>query len=174
LKEKRIVLFTGDGKGKTTAALGMALRAIGHGMNVHVFEFVKKNDRTGELKVLSEMPGVKIEQCGLGFIPEPSDSRFADHCQNAEVAFDRAVSVLNDPSVDIVILDEICVAVAKELLSVHRVCNEIRNVSEPKIIAMTGRSASQEIIDLADTVTEMRCIKHGYNKGIKAQEGVEF
>lgn len=170
----RILLFTGDGKGKTTAALGMAIRALGHNLPTLIIQFVKCNDSTGEYSVFSRLPGVEIRQTGLGFVPPRSSPQFADHQQAARQALDAAAQALAAGKYRLVILDEICMAVAKDLLEEETVIHAVQQASSDTIVVLTGRGATQKLIDLADTVTEMRCVKHAYQQGRKAQEGVEL
>ena len=176
----RILLFTGDGKGKTTAALGMAIRALGHNLPTLIIQFIKCADATGdgrstgEYSVFSRLPGVEIRQTGLGFVPPRSSPQFADHRQAARHALDAAAQALAAGKYRVVILDEICTAVAKELLEAEAIVRTVKQAAIDAIVVLTGREAAQKLIDLADTVTEMRCVKHGYQQGRKAQEGVEF
>ncbi|MFA5042994.1 MAG: cob(I)yrinic acid a,c-diamide adenosyltransferase [Kiritimatiellia bacterium] len=170
----RILLFTGDGKGKTTAALGIALRALGHNLPTLIVQFIKCDDSTGEYSVFRRFPCVEIRQSGLGFLPPPSSSKFAAHQQAAHQALDAASRALVEGKYRVVILDEICVAVAKNLVDEEDVIRAIKRAPHGAIVVLTGREASQKLIDLADTVTEMRCLKHAYRQGRQAQEGVEF
>ncbi|MFH1970187.1 MAG: cob(I)yrinic acid a,c-diamide adenosyltransferase [Verrucomicrobiota bacterium] len=176
----RILLFTGDGKGKTTAALGMAIRALGHNLPTLIIQFIKCNDSTGngrstgEYSVFSRLPGVEIRQTGLGFVPPRSSPKFADHQQAARQALDVVAKALAAGQYRLVILDEICTAVAKNLLTEAAVVRTVKQAPSDAIVVLTGRGAGKGLIGLADTVTEMRCVKHGYQQGRKAQEGVEF
>jgi cob(I)alamin adenosyltransferase len=176
----RILLFTGDGKGKTTAALGMAIRAVGHNLPTLIIQFIKcaastsDGRSTGEYSMFSRMPGVEIRQTGLGFVPPRSSPRFADHQRAARQALDAAAQALTAGNYRVVILDEICTAVAKDLLEEEAVVRTVKQAAIDAIVVLTGRGATQKLIDLADTVTEMRCLKHAYQQGRKAQEGVEF
>ena len=170
----RIIINTGDGKGKTTAALGLALRAFGHGMKVMIVQFVKADKKTGELAAAARMPGVEILQTGLGFVPKPDSPDYEKHRQYAEEGLRLAGRALSGDAYDVVILDEICTALALGLLNEDDVVAALKAAPEASIIVLTGRSATKELIDLADTVTEMCCIKHGFNAGIPAEEGVEW
>ena len=172
--EPRILVFTGDGKGKTTAALGMALRAAGHKMPVLIIQFIKADDSTGELAALKSLPGVEIRQVGLGFVPRADSPAFAGHRQAAVRGLETAAAALAAGVHRMIILDEICTAVTKDLLAEEAVVAAMKQAPPATIVVLTGRHASKGLIDLADTVTEMRCIKHGYQQGRKAQEGVEF
>jgi cob(I)alamin adenosyltransferase len=172
--KNRILIFTGDGKGKTTSALGMAIRAHGHGIPVAIVQFVKSDIETGEYMALKKMKDVEIVTTGIGFVPRPTDPRFADHVKAAKDGLHRAGEFLHSRDFGLVILDEICVAVSLNLLAEESVLDLIHQATPGMTIVMTGRGASQGLIDAADTVSEITVIKHGYDKGIKAQRGVEF
>jgi cob(I)alamin adenosyltransferase len=169
----RILLFTGDGKGKTTAALGMALRASGHGMRILFIQFVKSDPETGEMAAFANLPGATIVQTGRGFIPKPSNPKFAEHRHAAEEGLKLAEEALRSGRYDIVCLDEVAYAVSWKLLSEEAVIHAMRNAYPGTIIVLTGRNATDGLIELADTVTEMRKIKHGLETGWTAQKGVE-
>jgi cob(I)alamin adenosyltransferase len=170
----RILLFTGDGKGKTTAGLGMAIRACGHRHKVLIIQFVKSDASTGEIAGLKHLPGVDIEQTGLGFIPPETDDAFAGHCRAAESGLKHAAQAVSSGRYNLVVLDEICLAVSRHLLREEAVMEMLKKAGPDTCIVMTGRGASPGLIDLADTVTEMLLVKHGLTAGIKAQEGVEY
>lgn len=176
----RILLFTGDGKGKTTAALGMAIRALGHNLPTLIIQFIKCDNSigngrpAGEYSMFSRLPGVEIRTTGLGFVPPPSSPQFADHQRAARQALDAAERALTAGKYRLVVLDEICTAVAKNLLTEEAVIRMVKQASGGTIVVLTGRGAGNGLIGLADTVTEMRCVKHAYQQGRKAQEGVEF
>lgn len=173
-KEPRILVFTGAGKGKTTAALGMALRAAGHKMPTLIIQFIKADDSTGELAALRALPGVEVRQTGRGFVPRPDSPAFAEHKNAAVRGLETAAAALATGAYRMIVLDEICTAVAKNLLAEESVVAAVKQAPPGSIVVLTGRHASLGLIDLADTVTEMRCIKHGHQQGRKAQEGVEF
>ncbi len=170
----RIIINTGDGKGKTTAALGLALRALGHGKRVVIIQFVKADKKTGELAAFAKMPGVEIIQTGRGFVPRPDSPAYGKHRRGAEEGLDLARQALSGGAYDVVILDEICTALALGLLNEDDVITALKAAPEELIIVLTGRSATEKLIDLADTVTEMRSIKHGFKAGMPAQEGAEW
>ena len=172
--KRRLLLFTGDGKGKTTAALGMVLRAAGHGQRALVVQFLKADTRTGERTALPHLPGVKFVQMGCGFVPPEQSAAFAEHRHTAEAALAFATQELTSGAWDLIMLDEICGAVASHLLREEAVLELLRLPTSTAVLVLTGRSATPLVIEAADTVTEMRCIKHGYTTGIKAQPGVEF
>lgn len=168
----RVLIFTGDGKGKTTAALGMAMRASGHGMQARIIQFIKSNSRTGELAAAQYLPGVEIVQTGLGFVPKPGDPRRAEHVRQAQEGLRLAVDTVASGKYDLVILDEICTAIDRNLVDETRVVELMREARG--CLVLTGRGARAGLMEHADTVTEMNCLKHGYRSGVKAQKGVEF
>jgi cob(I)alamin adenosyltransferase len=167
----RVLLFTGEGKGKTTAAFGMALRASGHGLRTFIGQFVKTRS-TGELQV--DLPGVEVSPTGLGFVPDRSDPRYGDHRAAAQEGLRQAAEAMAGGKYDLVVLDEVCVAVAEGLLDEDDVCHAVRQAAADCTVVMTGRGAVPALIDLADTVTDMRRVKHAFDYGVKAQKGVEF
>lgn len=173
----RVLLFTGDGKGKTTAAMGMVLRAAGHGHAVRVVQFIKSDGRTGELAAAKTLKGVEIIQTGRGFVPSPGAPAFSVHARAAVEGMAKAEEAAAG-DVRLLVLDEVCTAVAKGLLSEASVLDLLRRIEETRqtdlTLVLTGRGATAGLIARADTVTEMRCVKHGYTAGWKAQTGVEF
>jgi len=171
--KKRILLFTGDGKGKTTAALGMALRASGHGLKILILQFVKSDASTGEMDACRHISGMVLEQTGRGFVPVPSEPEYQKHVDAARNGLARAEAALASGDYDMVILDEICMAVVKGLLSEEDVLAVLRKAVSPICVVLTGRGATEGLVAAADTVTEMRLVKHGLANGIIAQPGVE-
>lgn len=175
MREKsRVLIFTGDGKGKTTAALGMALRASGHGLRTLILQFIKANPSTGELIALQHLPGVEILQMGRGFTPPAEDPAFSEHRKSAQDALQTALKTLQSKRYDLIILDEICTAVAKGLLDEDQVLEFINQGNENSCIVLTGRGATDRLISKADTVTKMCWLKHGLQEGWPAQKGVEY
>ena len=170
----RILVFTGDGKGKTTAAMGMALRAAGHGIPTRILQFLKADDSTGEITALKAFPHVEIQQVGKGFVPKPNHPRFACHRTAAEHGLEIATDIMQNGAYHLVVLDEICTAVSLGLLTESAVIELLQQAHGKMVIALTGRGATPALLDLADTVTEMKCIKHGMDAGIKAQKGCEY
>lgn len=170
-----IMINTGNGKGKTTAALGMALRAWGQGMKVLVIQFIKGNWKYGELKAAEKMaPNFVIRQMGEGFVKNEKSDTSADHQGAASEALQAAKAAITSGQWDMIILDEINYAVKFGLVTVQE-CLELLDL-KPELmhLVLTGRDVREEIVDKADLVTEMREIKHPYKQGIKAQKGVEF
>lgn len=167
------IVFTGAGKGKTTAALGMAMRCVGHGMKVAVVQFIKGAIDTAEERVLKSFGEfVTFLRMGEGYTWETQDrerdTRFAQQ------AWTKASEFLRNPEYGMVILDELNIAVQHEYVGVNQVLDVIQNRPPMQHVVMTGRGAKPEIMDAADLVSEMKMIKHPFRKGIKAQKGVEF
>jgi cob(I)alamin adenosyltransferase len=173
-RKNRVLIFTGDGKGKTTAALGMALRASGHGMRTFFLQFMKANEAVGELIALKYLPGVEAIQMGRGFVPHATDPAFSEHRQAAAHALKKAAEALRSKNYDLIILDEICTAMNKGLITEDQISELIEGSGEVPCLVLTGRGASNRLIAEADTVTEMRNLKHGLREGIPAQKGVEY
>jgi cob(I)alamin adenosyltransferase len=169
----RILIITGNGKGKTTAALGMVLRAHGHGIPVRVIQFVKSDRETGEFAVLTRLD-IEIIVTGLGFVPRPTDPRFADHCRAAQEGLGIAAEATRSGRYGMVVLDEICTAVALQLLPEESVLRVLRDAAPGCILVLTGRGATERLVGAADTVSEIHSVKHGFDQGRKAQKGVEF
>lgn len=169
----RILLFTGDGKGKTTAALGMALRAAGHGRRSCVVQFVKADATVGELHAADSIELIQIVQSGLGFLPPPSDPRFAVHRRAAQEGLRRAAQIIAEGDYSLLILDELCLAVARGLVEEQQVAELLALARPGMCIVLTGRDAPPGLVALADTVTEMRCVKHAFRQGRAPEEGVE-
>jgi cob(I)alamin adenosyltransferase len=170
----RILIFTGDGKGKTTAALGMALRAYGHGIPIALVQFVKSDTATGEFNALGRMAGIEIRVAGLGFVPPETDPGFAAHRRAAGEGLGIAGEQASSGRYGLVILDEICYAVARHLLEEEAVLGLIREAAPGVTLVLTGRGATEGLIAAADTVSEIRAVKHGFDAGRKAQKGVEY
>jgi cob(I)alamin adenosyltransferase len=170
----RILLFTGDGKGKTTAALGMALRASGHGLSVGMVQFVKGDSSVGELAATREFPRIKIVQAGLGFLPPAGDPRLAGHHAAARQGLRLAAEMIAGGQFDMLILDEICLAVARGLLEEGEVEEVLQSARPEMCLVLTGRQATPGLVALCDTVTEMRCVKHALAAGRAAEKGVEL
>lgn len=171
---RRLLVFTGDGKGKTTAAMGMALRSLGHGHRVSIFQFLKNDSTTGEIASCSNFAGIEIVQVGLGFVPSPHHPLYHRHKEAAETGLLRATLALKNPNLHLVILDEICGAVSLGLLELEKVITAIEQSHPQLCLVLTGRNASPQLIEMADTVTEMTCIKHAMEQKRAAEKGVEW
>lgn len=169
----RILLLTGDGKGKTTAALGLAIRALGHGLRVCISQFLKKDAEVGEYRFLSSLPSITIRQWGRGYLPSPDHPSWKEHCQAAEEGWEWTEKALLSREYDLYLLDELALALSKGLLSGERVFRALSTLSPEAIVVITGRSAPPCLYEWADTVTEMRDVKHAFEKGLPPQRGVE-
>lgn len=171
-----VIVYTGDGKGKTTASLGMCIRAAGHKKKIKIIQFIKGTWHYGELdgiKLLSDY--VELEQMGKGFVGIIDDKEdISTHIQAAEKAFERSREEMLSGKYDILILDELNVALKLNLLKVEAVLDLIKDKPEKLHLVITGRDAHEKVIELANLVTEMREIKHPFQEGILAQEGVDF
>lgn len=171
-RRKNILIFTGYGKGKSTAAFGMALRAVGHDQSVLIIQFLKQDEGVGELKGFQRL-GITVKQVGRGFVPKPDHPAYESHCSAAQEGLAVTREALNSGQYDLVVLDEICGAVAKGLLEESAVVCAIET-APPQNIVLTGRSATERLISLADTVSEIQPLKHALAEGIPARKGVEF
>ncbi|TAN58947.1 MAG: cob(I)yrinic acid a,c-diamide adenosyltransferase [Magnetospirillum sp.] len=168
-----VIVHTGPGKGKSTAAFGMAMRAIGHGMKVGIVQFIKGAWDTAERRVLEGFGDrVVFKAMGEGFTWETQDR--ARDVAAATRAWDEAAAMLADPAFAMVILDEINVALRYEYLGLDRVLAALEARPAGQHAVLTGRGAAPALIDAADLVTEMTLVKHPFRDGIKAQAGVEF
>jgi len=173
LEKGLVQIYTGNGKGKTSAAFGLALRASGRGLKVYIIQFIKGGFDYGELYSIDKLPNVTLKAFGRGkFIttkpPEQEDIKLA------EEALRLTEKVVQSGEYDVVILDEINVALNLKLISLDRVLKLIKHKPEHTELVLTGRYAPEEIIEMADLVTEMREIKHPFNKGFAARKGVEY
>ena len=165
-----IIVHTGDGKGKTTAAIGLAVRAFGAGLKVLILQFIKGRKRSGELEALKIL-GVEVKQLGLGFITKEN---FFEQKKSAQSAIKLAREEILSGTWDLIILDEINYAVKFGLLGVEEIFGLIKIRPPQMHLVFTGRDALPELIDAADLVTEMKLIKHPFQQGIAAQTGIEF
>jgi len=171
-----VIVYTGDGKGKTTASLGIALRAVGYDMKVCMIQFIKGSWFYGELKSCQLLaPNFRIIPAGKGFVGIMDDKKpISQHTNAAREAFRLSKKIISSGLYDIVILDEINYAVNLKLIGVHDVLELIRRRPIHVSIVLTGRRASRQIIDVADLVTEMRKIKHPFDKRMTARKGIDF
>jgi cob(I)alamin adenosyltransferase len=169
-----IIVHTGAGKGKSTAALGMVFRALGHKMRVGVVQFTKGAIETGEMAFARELgERVDFRVTGEGYTWE-TQNRERD-CQTALEGWRLAEQMLENPDYDLVILDELNIVLKFDYLHLEQVLDALRNKRPDLHVVITGRAAKEELIEMADLVTEMKLIKHPYRtQGIKAQKGIEF
>ncbi|NVK72530.1 MAG: cob(I)yrinic acid a,c-diamide adenosyltransferase [Oceanospirillaceae bacterium] len=166
------VLLTGNGKGKSSSALGMVARGLGHGMKVGVVQFLKGEWNTGEIDFFKRQPNVQWEIMPAGFTWE-TQNRESD-IASSEQSWEKAEAMLADPSFDLVVLDELTYLLHYEYLQEDKVVDALMNRPENQHLVVTGRGASESLVELADTVSEVKEIKHAFKRGIKAQKGLEF
>lgn len=168
-----VIVHTGTGKGKTTAALGMVVRAIGHGMKVGVVQFVKGAMTTGEAAVFAHFPEVEFKPMGEGFTWDTQD-RTRD-IATAHTAWDEVARMIADPSYDMVVADELNIVLRYDYLPVDEVLAALAAKPAATHVVITGRNAPATLIDAADLVTDMQLVKHPFREqGVKAQRGIEF
>ena len=168
-----LIVHTGKGKGKSTAAFGMVFRALGHGYKVGVVQFVKGAWSTGERDILLKFPDlVTISAMGEGFTWDVADRQ--RDIAAARSAWEAAKRLIADPSYKMVLLDELNIVLRYDYLPLEEVLETLRQKPRDTHVIVTGRNAKDELIELADLVTEMTEIKHPFRAGVKAQPGVEF
>ena len=171
--EKRgiLIVFTGNGKGKSTAAFGTATRAVGHGKTVGVAQFIKGQWDNGEYNTLHPL-GVEFHIMGTGFTWE-TQNRETD-IEAATAVWQESKRMLDDPSYDLVVLDELTYMLAYHYLDTQEVIAAVENCPVQQTVIVTGRGCHSQLLALADTVSEMRPVKHAFDSGIQAQEGVDW
>jgi cob(I)alamin adenosyltransferase len=175
LKNGLIIVLTGNGKGKTTAAMGQALRAVGHGLKVLMLQFIKGTWDYGELESIKKLdPDFKIKPLGKGFVRSKSKLSNNEAIENINQSWEQAEKEILSDIYDMVILDEINYVIDFGLLPVDKMLTLLEKKPKRLHIILTGRNAHKKVIERADLVTEMVEIKHQYSKGIKAQKGIEF
>ena len=169
-----IIVHTGKGKGKSTAAFGMAFRSIGHGHKIAVIQFVKGAWDSGEKRMLEKFPEqVTIKAMGEGFTWETQDRN--KDIANARAAWDAAKEAILDPENRFVLLDELNIVLRYDYLPIEEIVDFLSEEKpDDTHVVITGRNAKDELIEIADLVTEMTLIKHPFRSGIKAQEGIEY
>jgi cob(I)alamin adenosyltransferase len=174
LQKGLIQVYTGEGKGKTTAALGLALRAVGQGLKVVMIQFLKGNRETGELNVARSLsPKLVIKPMGRdGFVDRENPS--AEDISLAKAALSKAQSILDENGCDLLILDEVNVAVSLGLIDEGAVLNLMDGKPSKTELILTGRGAPASFTEKADLVTTMECTKHYFNQGEAARKGIEF
>ncbi len=170
-----IIVFTGKGKGKTTAAMGQALRAVGQGLRVLMLQFIKGTWNYGELKSIKRLdPDFEIRPLGKGFVRSKSKLNDKESLENIKQSWEQARNEILSDKYDMVILDEINYVIDYGLLPVEELLTLLEDKPERQHIILTGRNAHKCVVEKADLVTEMIEIKHQYSKGVKAQKGIEF
>jgi len=173
LEKGLVQVYTGNGKGKTSAAFGLALRAVGRGLKVYVIQFIKGGFDYGELYVVDKLPNLTLKPFGRGkFVtakpPEKEDVKLA------EEALSHAQEIVASSKYDVVILDEVNVALNLGLIGLEAVMKLVKNKPSHVELVLTGRYAPAQIIEIADLVTEMKEVKHPFNKGFQSRKGIEY
>ncbi len=170
-----IIVNTGPGKGKTTAAMGTGLRAVGNGMKVLMLQFLKGSWHYGELDAVKAFgDDFVMKQMGRGFVKVGGAETAAEDIQMVEEAWQESREAIMSGKWDLVILDEINYAISYDMLDPAKVVETLKQKPEQVHVILTGRNAHPTIIELADTVTEMKQVKHAYEKGVLAQRGIEY
>ncbi len=173
VKKGLIIIYTGNGKGKSTAAFGTAIRAIATGYKVAVVQFIKGQWKTAEGKFFKNLKDqCQFFEMGKGFTWDTKN--FDDDVKTAQRAWKKCCELLHDKENQLVIFDEIIYAIQYNFLEVKDVLAQLKQKPPFKHVILTGAGATKELIDIADLVTEMKCIKHPYERGIKAQAGIDF
>ncbi len=168
-----IIVHTGTGKGKSTAAFGLALRALGNGFRIGIVQFVKGKWQTGERAILAGFPDqVEMKAMGEGFTWDTQDR--ARDIAAARAAWQEAKRMIADPAYRMVILDELNIVLRYDYLPIGEVLEALAAKPKDSHVVITGRNAKPELIEVADLVTEMTLIKHPFRSGVKAQAGIEF
>lgn len=171
------IIYTGNGKGKTTAVVGLTVRAAGNRMRVFFLQFIKGQWKTGERAILQNLPGVDLEVTGRGFTIErlrnPSIP-LKDHAAAAAHGWEVAQQIVHEGAYDLVVLDELLGAIKAGLVPLEEVIELVRSKPPELHLALTGRNAPPELVKVADLVSEVQPVKHPYQRGIKAQRGIEF
>jgi cob(I)alamin adenosyltransferase len=168
-----LIVHTGKGKGKSTAAFGMVFRAIGHGFNIGIVQFVKGVWGTGERDVLEHFSDqVTVKAMGEGFTWETQDRQ--RDIAAAKGAWEEAKKMIADPEIKMVLLDELNIVLRYGYIDIDEVVAFLQNKPEDKHVIVTGRNAKDELIEIADLVTDMTQVKHPFRDGVKAQAGIEF
>lgn len=168
-----LVVNTGNGKGKSSSGFGMLARSLGHGFRCGVVQFIKGSFSTGEEAFFRRFPDeLDYHVMGEGYTWETQDK--ARDIEAAEAAWKVAADMLADTSLDFVLLDELNIALVKGYVDVAKVCEALKARPPQQHVVITGRGAPDALVELADTVTEMRLVKHAFQAGIKAQKGIEL
>ena len=168
-----VQIFTGNGKGKTSAALGIVIRALGQGLRVYFVCFMKGDYPYGERNILAKLPNVKLACFGQRQFVDPANIK-PEEKEQARLALAAAREAMLSGSYDLIVLDEINIATAWKLIELDEVVKLLRDKPPNVGLILTGRQADAELVEQADLVTEMRKIKHPYDKGIKARKGIDY
>jgi len=168
-----VQVYTGDGKGKTTAAVGLCIRAVGRGLRVAFVQFVKGGERSGELEPLERL-GVNVERPAAESTGLLGQGATDEDRRSSAVAFGMAREALLSGEYDLVVMDEVCVALAYDLVPIEPFLVALRQRPSGVEVVCTGRGAPEELVEYADLVTEVRLVKHPYQRGIPARPGIEY
>jgi cob(I)alamin adenosyltransferase len=168
------IVFTGEGKGKTSAALGIALRASGYGMRTCIIQFIKGGTESGESEAIRKLPTVELHGMGKGFVFEETGREFDVHRRSAQAGLRLAEERMASRAVDILVLDEINNATRLGLIDTGQLLDLIDRKPPTLHLILTGRDADPAVLEKADTVTEMKPIRHAYREGIKAVKGIDY
>ncbi len=170
-----IHIYTGKGKGKTTAATGLMIRNLGYGNKV-LFVQMQKAIPSGEISIINQLPKVTIIRCTdkKKFYFYMDELEKKEYITQHKEGFSKAIELLKNESFDLVVFDEIISTVNEKILSMDKLIDFLKNKPENLEVVLTGRNASKELIDIADYVSDITCVKHPYDKGINARKGVEY
>ena len=170
-----ILIYTGNGKGKTTSALGTAFRSIGYNWQVCIVQFVKGDWKYGEMEAVKLVPNIELHQMGRGFCKIMGDNiPESEHRAAAEYALEFATQKMLSGKYELLILDEVFVAISIGILSEQKVIEFLQKKPKRINLILTGRDATEKIIEIADLVTEMKEIKHPFQKGILSKKGIDY
>lgn len=167
-----VLVLTGNGKGKSSSAYGMIARALGHGMHVAVFQFIKGSTENGEYAYFSRDPNVSWERCGEGFTWETQDRQ--RDIAAARAGWGKAQQALNNPSLDLIVLDEMTYVFKYGYLDLEEVLRALSIRPQMQHVVITGRGAPAALLEYADTVSDIADVKHAFRQGVKAQTGIDL
>lgn len=167
-----LVVLTGNGKGKSSSAFGMLARSVGHGLRCAVVQFIKGQWECGEQMLFAENPLVEFHVMNTGFTWETQDRE--KDIEAAQATWTKAAALLSNPEVNVVILDELTYMLSYGYLDKEMVLSALENRPADQHVIVTGRNASKELIELADTVTELGEVKHAFYDGVKVQKGIDY
>tara|TARA_B100000809_G_scaffold261131_1_gene309424 strand:- start:1534 stop:2166 length:633 start_codon:yes stop_codon:yes gene_type:complete len=167
-----LIVLTGDGKGKSSSAFGTAVRCLGHGFKVGIVQFIKGSWDCGERTILENLPGCEFHVMGTGFTWDTQDSD--KDREAAEKVWSQCEHLFKDPDIKLIVLDELTYMLNYKYLDKQKVIEAIQNRPKDQNVIITGRGAKKYLTDIADTVSEVKAVKHAFNNGIKAQKGIEW
>lgn len=172
-RDNLLITITGDGKGKTTSAIGMALRTTGWGGKALIIQFVKGEMKTGEREAIAQIPNLEILPMGIG-MPKDFNNPDKEHEVVAQSAWKKSLEYLETGGYNMIVFDELNIALKYGWLTTEEVLPVLKKYSKEMHLVVTGRYAPEELIEISDLVSQIDVIKHPYEKGVKAQRGVEF